>query len=136
MTIDRDLPLVKIDSALIEQAFGQLLENAAKYSPAGSPIDVGARAEASGVALSVIDQGSGLTSEESRRIGQRTYRGNRHVAKIRGSGLGLWIANTFVQANGGRLETASRGAGLGTTATIHLPAATDTSPGKLGAANG
>lgn len=135
MAIDRDLPLVKVDSALIEQAFGQLLENAAKYSTADSEIVVGARAEQNGIALSVADQGSGLTFDESRQIGQRAYRSDRQ-AKVRGSGLGLWIANTFVHANGGRLQAVSRGAGLGTTVTIHLPAATDNSPRRLGAANG
>jgi two-component system sensor histidine kinase KdpD len=124
LTVDigSELPLVKVHASMIEQAFGQLLENAAKYSQAGSTIAVGARAEADRVVLSVRDEGAGLTPEEAQQLFQRSFRSSRHVANIPGSGLGLWIANTFVTANGGTLEVTSRGAGLGTTAVIGLPA--------------
>jgi two-component system, OmpR family, sensor histidine kinase KdpD len=73
--------------------------------------------------LLVSDQGVGLTAEESRHIGQRSFRGARHAASIAGSGLGLWIASAFIAANAGRLDVESGGAGLGTVARIQLPAA-------------
>jgi two-component system sensor histidine kinase KdpD len=122
LTVDigRDLPLAKVHSTMIEQAFGQLLENAAKYSQTGSTIKVSARAEQDRVVLSVCDEGAGLSPEEAQQLFKRAFRSPRHAASVPGSGLGLWIANTFVTANGGTLEVASRGAGLGTTASIWL----------------
>jgi two-component system sensor histidine kinase KdpD len=123
VTIARDLPFVVVHSTMIEQVLGQLLENAAKYSQAGSAIKVSARSEQDRVALSVCDEGSGLTPEETGQLFQRAFRGPRHAANVPGSGLGLWIANTFVTANGGTLEVTSQGAGLGTTASIWLSAA-------------
>jgi len=122
LTVDirRDLPLVKVHSTMIEQAFGQLLENAAKYSQVGSIIKISARSEQDRVALSVCDEGAGLTPEDARQLFKRAFRSPRHVANVPGSGLGLWIANTFVTANGGTLEATSRGADLGTTASIWL----------------
>jgi len=124
LTVDigPDLPLVKVQQTMIEQAFGQLLENAAKYSQTGSTIKVGARSEQDRVVLSVSDEGAGLMPEEAQQLFKRSSRGPRHVANIPGSGLGLWIGNTFVTANGGTLELTSPGAGLGTTASIRLPA--------------
>ena len=117
-----DLPLVKVQSALVENALAQLLDNAAKYSPAGSTIRLAGRAERDWVMLSVTDQGAGLTPDERQLVGQRCFRGARQAATIPGSGLGLWIANTFVTANDGKLDAESSGSGLGTTVRISLPA--------------
>jgi len=119
---DDDLPLVNVDSALVQESLGQLLDNAAKYSPSGSPISVAVRAYPGQVGLSVSDQGLGLTPQEKLRLGLRSFRSQRFRESIPGSGLGFWIASVFVRANGGKIEIASRGAGLGTTASIVLPA--------------
>jgi K+-sensing histidine kinase KdpD len=116
-----DLPLVNVDSGLIEEAFGQLLENAAKYSPSGSTISIGARTEQGHVILSISDQGVGITPDEQQQLGRRSFRSQRHQATIPGSGLGFWIASTFVRAHGGTIDISSRGQGQGTTATIVLP---------------
>lgn len=116
-----DLPLVHVDSGLIEEACGQLLENAAKYSPSGSTISIRARSEPGRAILSVIDQGVGITPDESKQLGRRSFRSPRHQATIPGSGLGFWIASTFVKANGGTISISSRGQGQGTTASIALP---------------
>jgi K+-sensing histidine kinase KdpD len=116
-----DLPLVNVDSGLIEEACGQLLENAAKYSASGSTIAIGARAEAGRVVLSIADQGVGITSDEQRQLGRKSFRSQRHQATIPGSGLGFWIASTFVRANRGTIDITSRGQGQGTTASIALP---------------
>jgi K+-sensing histidine kinase KdpD len=117
-----DLPLVNVDSGLIEEACGQLLENAAKYSPSGSIILIVARSEPGRTILSVADQGVGITPDECRQLGRRSFRSQRHQATIPGSGLGFWIAATFVRANGGTISISSRGQGQGTTASIVLPA--------------
>jgi two-component system, OmpR family, sensor histidine kinase KdpD len=116
-----DLPLVKVDSGLIEESCGQLLENAAKYSPSGSTILIRARAEQDRVILSISDQGVGITPDEQQQLGRRSFRSQRHQASIPGSGLGFWIASTFVKANGGTIDVWSRGQGLGATASIALP---------------
>ena len=116
-----DLPLVNVDSGLIEESLGQLLENAAKYSPSGSTISVRTRAERGRVIVSVSDQGVGITPDEQQQLGRRSFRSHRHQATIPGSGLGFWIASTFVKANGGTIDISSRGQGLGTTASIALP---------------
>jgi K+-sensing histidine kinase KdpD len=123
-----DLPLVKADSVLIEEACGQLLDNAAKYSPAGSPIRVVVRSEGGRVVFSVLDEGFGLTSDEKGLLGRKSFRGQRYVNSIPGFGLGLWIASAFVKANGGTLEIASRGQSPGTIASIFLPVPQKTVP--------
>jgi K+-sensing histidine kinase KdpD len=117
-----DLPLVNVDTGLMEEACGQLLENAAKYSPSGSTISVKMYAEPGCVFLSISDQGVGITPEEQQQLGRRSFRSPRHQASIPGSGLGFWIASTFVQANGGVVAILSRGQGQGTTVSISLPA--------------
>ena len=116
-----DLLLVHVDSGLVEESLGQLLENAAKYSPSGSTISISTRAEQGHVILSVSDQGVGITPDERQQLGQRSFRSQRHQATIPGSGLGFWIASTFVRANGGTIDVMSRGQGQGTTASITLP---------------
>jgi K+-sensing histidine kinase KdpD len=116
-----DLPLVNVDSGLIQESCGQLLENAAKYSPSGSTISINTRAEHGRVVLAISDQGVGITPDEQQQLGRRSFRSQRHQATVPGSGLGFWIASTFVRANGGTIDISSRGQGLGTTATIILP---------------
>jgi K+-sensing histidine kinase KdpD len=116
-----DLPLINVDSGLIEESCGQLLENAAKYSPSGSTISVSATSMQGDVVLSISDQGAGITLDERPNLGHRSFRSQRHKASIPGSGLGFWIASTFVSANGGTIDITSPGQGRGTTASITLP---------------
>jgi len=121
LELDSNLPIVRADPAQVEQALVQILDNAAKYSAEGTPIHVAARPNGHCVVLSVQDCGSGLTGEEKLKVGGRFFRGPRHAATTSGSGLGLWIANAFVTANGGRIEIESAGVERGTTVSIHLP---------------
>lgn len=115
------LPLVNVNSGLIEESCGQLLENAAKYSPSGSTISVSVKRKQDSVVLSISDQGAGITAEERPNLGRRLFRSQRHQASIPGSGLGFWIASIFVGANGGSIDISSPGQGLGATASITLP---------------
>jgi two-component system sensor histidine kinase KdpD len=126
------LPLIYVDAVLVEQAFVQIVDNAAKYSPAGSPITVAAKRNGSHVVLSVRDEGAGLTAEENGQIYERFFRGHRLASTTSGSGLGLWIAQAFVSANGGRIEAASAGADRGTSVAIYLPFATPTNAPEVG----
>ena len=132
LDLDTNLPLIYVDAVLVEQAFVQVVDNAAKYSPAGSPITVAAKRNGSQVVLSVRDQGAGLSALENGQIYERFFRGQRHIATTSGSGLGLWIAQAFVNANGGKIEAVSAGVGCGTTVAIHLPFATPTTEPEVG----
>jgi K+-sensing histidine kinase KdpD len=118
VTIADDLPFLYVDQALIQQALGQLLDNAAKYSSAGSIIALTGRRDGAAVVLSVGDQGSGVPADELARLGERFFRGSRHAATT-GSGLGLWIAKAFVSANDGRLTVVNSAGGL--TVSLRLP---------------
>ena len=111
ITFADDLPLLHLDSGLIEEACGQILENAAKYSPSGSTISVDVRPEPERLIIRVSDQGVGITQDEQGKLGRRSFRGARHQASVPGSGLGFWIASTFVQAHGGTISIQSRGQG-------------------------
>ena len=116
-----EMPLINVDAVLIEKALGQILANAAKYSPPGSKISVRGWRDGGTLALAVSDQGAGLTADDSAHLGERFFRGRRHIQTTPGSGLGFWIANAFVAANGGAIEATSLGENKGTTVTIRLP---------------
>lgn len=121
LNLPRDLPLIHVDPVLVQQALVQIFDNAVKYSPAGSPITVAGRARDGRMILSVSDVGAGLTPAEQEKMWQRFARGDRHATTTSGSGLGLWIANAFIAANGGKMTAVSDGPGLGTTLAIELP---------------
>jgi two-component system sensor histidine kinase KdpD len=116
-----EMPLIHADAVLIEKALGQILANAAKYSPSGAKISVRGWRDGGTFALAVSDQGAGLSADDSAHLGERFFRGRRHIQTTPGSGLGFWIANAFVGANGGTIEATSLGEDKGTTVTIRLP---------------
>jgi two-component system sensor histidine kinase KdpD len=121
MDVAADLPLIYVDPVLMEQALVQILNNAAKYSMLGSAIAVSVRRVGDEIVLSVSDQGTGFTQEERDRLGERFFRGPRHLTTIPGSGLGLWIAAAFVTTCGGKLDVVSGGDNKGARVSIHLP---------------
>lgn len=118
-----DLPLIYVDSVLIEQALIQVLDNAIKYSPAGTTIDVTGELTNNEVTLSVTDRGAGFSAAEKSHAGERFFRGERHTSVIAGAGLGLWIAKSFVAANAGHLDISSAGEETGSCVSIRLPMA-------------
>jgi two-component system, OmpR family, sensor histidine kinase KdpD len=121
VNVPSDLPLLNVDPILLQQAIEQTLDNAAKYSGPGSSVMVKAARRDNQVHISITDHGQGLTDDEMARLGQRFFRGPRHVATIPGSGLGLWIAKAFVTAIGGTLAAESAGERQGTTISVRLP---------------
>jgi two-component system sensor histidine kinase KdpD len=121
LNLPGDLPLIHVDPVLVQQALVQIFDNAVKYSGAGSQISVSARARDGRMILNVSDEGAGMTAGEQTKIWGRFARGERHAATTSGSGLGLWIANAFIAANGGKIDAISEGAGLGTAVAIELP---------------
>jgi two-component system sensor histidine kinase KdpD len=116
-----ELILLRIDPVLMERTLGQILDNAAKYSPPQTPICVSGRLESGQFAISVTDQGAGLDADDRTLLGQKFFRGNRHSQVTSGLGLGFWIASAFVAANNGTIETASEGVNKGMTVTVRLP---------------
>jgi two-component system sensor histidine kinase KdpD len=96
-----DLPLVPIDDVLIEQVLMNLLDNALKYTPAGSPIEIIATAGERNVTVEVADRGPGLPPGEENKVFDKFYRAA--PTETRGAGLGLAICRGIVQAHGGRI---------------------------------
>lgn len=123
LVLPSDLPLVHVDPVLVQQALVQIFDNAAKYSPPGSEVEISAQTYDDRLAIKVRDEGTGLTAEEKEKMWTQFFRGERHVALISGSGLGLWIANAFVAANGGAVTAVSSGAGQGASISVELPVA-------------
>ena len=118
-----DSALIHVDPVLVEQALGQVLSNAAKFSPPGSTVHVSGSIADGQFVIAVRDEGIGLTADEKSRLTEKFYRSPRLAGKISGSGLGLWIANTFVTSSGGKLEVQSPGEGQGTTIRLIFPLA-------------
>ncbi len=114
-----DLPLLHLDAVLIERVLVNLLENAAKYTPAGSPIEITGTLQGDQVALTVDDHGPGLPKGREEAIFQKFERGAKESATA-GVGLGLAICRAIVQAHGGTIAGATRVAG-GARFTIMLP---------------
>lgn len=113
-----DLPLIAVDDVLLEQVFLNLLENAHKYTPEGSEIQVAARLQGKEVVIEVSDRGRGLVAGDETRIFEKFYRGN--VEQARGAGLGLAICRAIVAAHGGSIEAENREGG-GAVFRIHVP---------------
>jgi two-component system, OmpR family, sensor histidine kinase KdpD len=105
-----DLPLVPLDAVLIEQVFVNLLENAVKYTPSGTPIEISAVAEGSVVRVEVADRGPGLPPGEEVRVFDKFYRAPESVARS-GIGLGLTICRGIITAHGGRIWAENRPGG-------------------------
>ena len=104
--LPEDLPLAYVDEVLIGQVLANLLENAAKYTPAGTAIEIAASAEGDTVTVAVSDRGPGFAAEDVGRVFEKFYRGR--ADGVRGVGLGLAIAHAIVTAHGGTMEAANR----------------------------
>mgnify|MGYP001553990135 FL=1 len=116
-----DLPLLKLDPVLFEQVVFNLLDNAAKYSPAGTNVDVRARIEDKIVRLEIADEGPGIREEDLERVFDKFYRVQSVDRKLAGTGLGLPICRGFVEAMGGTIRAGNRNDRRGALMTILLP---------------
>jgi len=110
VSLPADLPLVPIDSTLIEQVFYNLLENAAKHTPPGTAINVSARKEGGFVTVEIADSGPGLPLGSEERIFEKFFRGSRH-RQDGGVGLGLAICRGLIEAHSGTIRASNRPAG-------------------------
>ena len=118
--VSPDLPRVRIDVQRISEVLRHLIENAAKYSPAGTPIHVTAERSGRQVRVSVADHGPGIDDLEQSLIFEKFYRG-RGQRSVQGTGMGLPIARAIIEAHGGQIEVRSQ-LGHGSVFSFTLPA--------------
>lgn len=113
------LPATAFDRRLMKLAIKQLLDNALKYSPAEHPVEIGIHGDDGVVTVDITDHGGGIASEDQEKIFERFYRSPSVRNQIPGSGLGLSIARSIVQAHDGEVDVSSRPGR--TTFRISLP---------------
>jgi two-component system sensor histidine kinase KdpD len=126
VTLPEGLPLLQLDAVLFERVLVNLLENAAKYTPAGSPIELSAKAASSAVAIVIDDHGPGLPQGREEALFDKFERGSKESATP-GVGLGLAISRAIVQAHGGTIRGENRSGVSGVEGarfTIALPMGT------------
>lgn len=124
-----DLPLVQFDAVLIERVLCNLVENAAKYTPDGSRIEIGASARGDWIDVAVSDDGPGLKPGSEEAIFEKFTRGERESA-LPGVGLGLAICRAIVEAHGGAIRACASRLG-GAAFVFSLPAGTPPSAPEL-----
>jgi PAS domain S-box-containing protein len=109
------------DRVQLERVLNNLIGNAIKYTPAGGTVTVDAAGDGAAVCIRVADTGLGIAAEELPCVFEK-YRRQRDTRRIDGTGLGLYIVKSLVEAHGGRVTVASE-TGRGTTFEVRLPAA-------------
>src|SRR5207248_9847156 len=114
------LPMLRVDREHTTRALRHLLENAGKYSPAGTAVRVRAEAAGPRVRIIVADAGPGIAPSEQSLIFNKFFRGADHRHRITGSGMGLAIAKALVEAQAGQIGVSSSPAG--STFYVALPA--------------
>lgn len=107
-----DLPMVRVDNAMLPQVVHNLIENALRYTPADTPISIGAWTTDGQIVVKVADEGPGLADDEAAKVFQRFYRGRASKSASAavntapastGMGLGLTICEGIIRAHGGRI---------------------------------
>jgi len=121
--LDPDLPIVGVDAGRVGQVLENLVANALKYAPGGSPVVVGARVRGEWVEVTIDDDGVGIPEAERALVLEPFHRArNVRESRIPGTGLGLYICRRLVEAHGGRITLLGRPDGLpGTRASFTLP---------------
>jgi K+-sensing histidine kinase KdpD len=121
--IKRELPLIRVDAKAIAEVIYNLIENAAKYSPAGSRISIRSDSDDRHVTISVNDEGRGIPAEQRGRVFEKFVRLDN--GRVDGLGLGLAIARGIVEAQNGEIRIVDGDNGVGTTFVVMLPVSED-----------
>jgi two-component system sensor histidine kinase KdpD len=116
-----DLPMLDLDAVLFEQVLFNLLDNAAKYAPAGSTVRVQGWRDGESVTLQILDEGEGIPPTDLEHIFDKFYRVQKADQVRPGTGLGLAISRGFVEAMHGTISAANRVDRTGAVFTIKLP---------------
>jgi PAS domain S-box-containing protein len=115
------LPAMFVDKSRLAQIITNLVDNAIKFSPQGSPIIIEAGVKGNDLIISISDRGVGMTQETIDKLFNRYYRAEQAVAsKTRGTGLGLSICRGIIEAHGGKIRVESV-VGKGTTFSFNIP---------------
>jgi two-component system OmpR family sensor kinase len=135
LSLAPELPPVRADADRVRQVLLNLVENAVKYTPADGTITLRAAPEGDGmIAVEVVDTGEGIPAESLPHVFERFYRvdpaRSRSGRRAGGAGLGLSIARSLIEAQGGRISIQST-EGEGTTVSIHLRVADAASPERV-----
>ena len=131
-----DLPPVWVDPDRLDQVLANLVSNALKFSPPGSPVAVRARATKDSVEIEVADRGQGMSPSDLAKVFQKFHRG-AGTEGVPGTGLGLYVSKALLEAQHARLLAASS-PGHGSRFTVVLPrrapadAGTDPPDGRAG----
>ena len=107
MKIPENFPMVPFNKVFLEQVIFNILENAIKYTPPGTYIEISAALEPGKVIVSIEDEGPGLSFEEINKIFEKFYRGQR-ITSIKGLGLGLAICQKIISMHGGEIWAENR----------------------------
>ncbi|MFO0574749.1 MAG: sensor histidine kinase KdpD [Polyangia bacterium] len=110
VSLPKDLPLLPMDPVLAEQLFHNLIENAIKYTPPATPIEISAAAGVGMVTVAVADRGPGIPPDAEERVFEKFFRGPYQHSEG-GVGLGLTICRGIVEAHGGQISAANRSGG-------------------------
>jgi two-component system sensor histidine kinase KdpD len=116
------LPRVNMDLRHTGEILSQLLDNAGKYSPRGTPITITAEVQGNMLVTSVADQGPGIDSIDQSMIFDKFYRGPSQRQNVQGTGMGLAIAKAIVEAHGGTISLTTQ-LGRGSVFSFTLPLA-------------
>jgi two-component system sensor histidine kinase KdpD len=124
--IEKELPVVRVDTNAVSEVVYTLIDNAAKYSPAGTNIKLQAHRAADGfIAISVEDEGAGIPVDLRQRVFDKFFRATRdgdiNIRQPSGTGMGLAIAKGIVEAHEGGIWIESAGDGKGTRVVFTLP---------------
>jgi two-component system sensor histidine kinase KdpD len=106
--IPQQLPPVRVDLERVAEVLVQLLENAVKYSPGGTPLTITAEQKGKMVSISVADRGPGIDDMEQPLVFEKFYRGRDQRYRVQGTGMGLAIAKAIVEAHGGTIGVTSQ----------------------------
>jgi two-component system, OmpR family, sensor histidine kinase KdpD len=117
VNLPSSMPLVPMDIVLIEQVFLNLLENAFKYTPEGTPIELSAESTEDKITVEVADQGPGIVPGDEGKIFEKFYRSNTTSS---GAGLGLTICKGIIEAHRGKISARNRPSG-GAIISFTLP---------------
>jgi two-component system, OmpR family, sensor histidine kinase KdpD len=123
VSLAADLPMFPLDFLLLEQVLFNLLDNAAKFAPSGTSIEIAGGCEGTDLIVEVRDGGPGVPPGDLERIFDKFYRVHSGDRQRAGTGLGLAICRGFIDAHGGRITVANRSDKSGAVFTIRLPVA-------------
>ncbi|PWC87556.1 histidine kinase [Azospirillum sp. TSH100] len=126
LELEPGLPLLRLDPVLVGQVFFNLIDNACKYSPEGSPITIAARCRDAEVRVELCDRGPGIPEADRERIFDMFYRVEAGDTQSAGTGLGLAICRGIVEAHGGSIRAlpghdGATNHGMGTCIVLQLP---------------